>query len=92
MIYIQRTYPAPAMLMSAKAEETRYELEQQVQAGQVKLMFDSSLYGAPDVKQTLIEIQHGKCCFCESKITHIAYGDVEHFRPKKAVQEDDGRL
>ena len=50
MIYIQRTYPAPAMLMSAKAEETRYELEQQVQAGQVKLMFDSSLYGAPDVK------------------------------------------
>ncbi len=27
-------------------------------------------------------MQHGKCAFCESKIKHIAHGDVEHFRPK----------
>ena len=44
--------------------------------------FDSSIYGHPEVKKALQEIQHGKCCFCESKITHISYGDVEHYRPK----------
>lgn len=44
--------------------------------------FDSSIYGHPDVKKALQEIQHGKCCFCESKIGHISYGDVEHYRPK----------
>ncbi len=31
--------------------------------------------------------QHGKCAFCESKITHIAYGDVEHFRPKAGYRQ-----
>ncbi len=29
-----------------------------------------------------MSIQDGKCCFCESKIGHVSYGDVEHFRPK----------
>jgi uncharacterized protein (TIGR02646 family) len=90
MIHIQRAYPAPATLTSDKAQEARAELEQQVQAGQT-LTIDSKLYGAADVKQTLKDMQHSKCCFCESKITHVAYGDVEHFRPKKAVWED-GRL
>jgi uncharacterized protein (TIGR02646 family) len=25
---------------------------------------------------------HGKCAYCESKIVHIDYGHIEHFRPK----------
>jgi uncharacterized protein (TIGR02646 family) len=25
---------------------------------------------------------HGKCAYCESAITHIDYGHIEHFRPK----------
>jgi uncharacterized protein (TIGR02646 family) len=25
---------------------------------------------------------HGKCAYCESKITHVDYGHIEHFRPK----------
>ena len=92
MIHIQRTYPAPATLTSVKAREARDELERQVQADQIKLTFDSKLYGAPDVKQTLIQMQHGKCCYCEFKLPPGYYSDVEHFRPKKAVLEDDGRL
>jgi uncharacterized protein (TIGR02646 family) len=90
MIRIQRTYPAPATLTSDKAQQARDKLERLAQAGQTQLTINSSLYGAKGVKQTLMEMQHDKCCFCESKITHIAYGDVEHFRPKKAVLEDDG--
>jgi uncharacterized protein (TIGR02646 family) len=92
MIHVQRTYPPPATLTSTKAQESRDELERLVQAGEVKLSFDSGLYGAKDVKAALQDMQHDKCCFCESQITHIAYGDVEHFRPKGAVQEDDGQL
>jgi uncharacterized protein (TIGR02646 family) len=28
---------------------------------------------------------HGKCAYCESKITHIDFGHIEHFRPKRGV-------
>lgn len=44
--------------------------------------FDSAIYAHETVKQALLEAQHGKCAFCESKFAHISYGDVEHFRPK----------
>jgi uncharacterized protein (TIGR02646 family) len=44
--------------------------------------FDSKIYGHTNVKEMLIKLQDNKCCFCESKIGHISYGDVEHFRPK----------
>jgi uncharacterized protein (TIGR02646 family) len=49
--------------------------------------FDSKLYGHETVKRSLVQAQHGKCCFCEAKITHIAYGDVEHFRPKVGYRQ-----
>lgn len=49
--------------------------------------FDSGIYGHSSVKTALSAAQHGKCAFCESKVRHIAYGDVEHFRPKAASQQ-----
>lgn len=50
--------------------------------GKKKFEFDSNIYGSKSVKTALIKAQHGKCFLCESRITHISYGDVEHFRPK----------
>ncbi|RYY20562.1 MAG: hypothetical protein EOO04_19800 [Chitinophagaceae bacterium] len=50
------------------------------------LTFDSDVYGDPTVKQALIADQHGKCCFCEATFSDNSYGDVEHFRPKKAYK------
>ena len=47
--------------------------------------FNSSIYGHSHVKEALIEAQHGKCCFCESKV--FEDGDVEHFRPKSASKQ-----
>ncbi|OJT16818.1 hypothetical protein BO221_47805 [Archangium sp. Cb G35] len=44
--------------------------------------FEPGIYAHETVKQALLEAQHGKCAFCESKVAHISYGDVEHFRPK----------
>lgn len=54
--------------------------------------FDSAIYGHADVKQALIIMQYGKCCFCESKIHHISYGDVEHYRPKAGWVQDNEKL
>lgn len=39
-------------------------------------------YKHPRNKQALSDSSHGKCMYCESKITHIDYGDVEHIKPK----------
>jgi len=55
-----------------------------------KVEFDSALYGHEDIKKALIKAQFDKCCFCEAKVTHIAYGDVEHFRPKAAYRQEKG--
>ena len=57
--------------------------------GTRKFEFDKSIYGHETVKKMLILAQHGKCFLCESKITHIAYGDVEHFRPKAAYCQSE---
>lgn len=33
-------------------------------------------------KDGLIKESHGKCAYCEANFSSVAYGDVEHFRPK----------
>lgn len=40
-------------------------------------------YRHADIKQALVDETHGKCAYCESKLRHITYGDVEHIIPKK---------
>lgn len=57
-------------------------------SGAKKFDFDSNIYRHHTVKEVLIDAQHGKCAFCESKITHISYGDVEHFRPRGGYCQD----
>lgn len=39
-------------------------------------------YGHKSIKRALVEMFHGKCAYCESKIVHVDYGHIEHFRPK----------
>ena len=36
----------------------------------------------PDVKAAVIAETAEKCAFCESKMRHVAFGDVEHVLPK----------
>ena len=40
-------------------------------------------YAHPDIKSALSRETHGKCAYCESKVLHVTYGDVEHIVPKK---------
>lgn len=40
------------------------------------------VYGHIMVRKVLLKMFRGKCAYCESKITTIYNGDIEHFRPK----------
>lgn len=59
------------------------------ESGKKKFEFDSKIYGNKSVKNALVKAQHGKCFFCESKFTHVSFGDVEHFRPKGGFRQNN---
>lgn len=85
MIRIHKRTAVPTALARRGGVATA-ALVRKAQAGAVDFTFRSSLYGHATVKEALFEAQHDKCAFCESKIRDVAYGDVEHFRPKAAVE------
>ncbi|MCW3106499.1 MAG: hypothetical protein JWQ09_1005 [Segetibacter sp.] len=96
MISIRKkaTAPVPGILQTKGKRETealkvRFDNGERDFSGKD---FDSSIYGNKEVKDALITIQNYKCCFCESKIGHISYGDVEHFRPKAGWVQDDEQM
>ena len=41
-------------------------------------------YKHPDNKRALQDASHGKCMYCESQVSHVYFGDVEHIKPKAA--------
>ncbi|MCI1037991.1 HNH endonuclease [Pseudomonas putida] len=43
-------------------------------------------YKHPDNKKALEDASHGKCMYCESKVTHVYFGDVEHIKPKAVTK------
>lgn len=51
---------------------------------------DFKVYKEDAVKELLHEIFGGHCAYCESRYSHVVKMDVEHYRPKGAVAEDDG--
>lgn len=53
-----------------------------IASGAVILDGDKNKYRHPEIKAVLIKETNGKCAYCESKLLHIAYGDVEHIVPK----------
>ncbi|MBB3971855.1 endonuclease [Hansschlegelia beijingensis] len=51
--------------------------------------FPFAVYKAAEVKGRLEDLFHGKCAYCETVYASSAPVDVEHFRPKAAVEGDD---
>src|SRR4030095_3789537 len=49
-------------------------------------------YRDPDLKRHLVRESHGKCIYCESKITHVYFGDVEHIKPKAVFPRERLRV
>jgi hypothetical protein len=63
-----------------------WKQEHEVSRAGEHLPVDPSLYCA--LKQSLVEYFIGKCAYCESEFSTVAWGDVEHYRPKRAVSEE----
>ena len=55
-----------------------------IDTSQVKVRKIWKLY-----KRRFAEAQHGRCGYCDRKITDTQHGDVEHYRPKGRVDEID---
>lgn len=94
MIRIRKKEAAPIPeILKNKGEEEVRKLKKEYDEGKREFgsnIFNSKIYGHIDVKEALIKSQDYKCCFCESHIGHIGYGDIEHFRPKAGwVQNDE---
>lgn len=81
MIQIDKPEKSPAILETKGAEEYS-KMCRAYDEGTRKFKFDGDIYGHPEVKQLLYEIQSEKCVFCETNFTHDSPGDIEHFRPK----------
>jgi len=58
-------------------------------SGVKKFEAKSSIYNSEHVRLALISLQHGKCCYCETKDVR-SNTDVEHYRPKAAYSETFG--
>lgn len=76
---------------NSKGHQATEALKRDHDEGKKSFVFDNNIYGHYEVKSTLVEkVQHKKCCFCESFVSHISHGDIEHFRPKGGYQNTPG--
>ena len=97
MIRIKRPPNPPEVLRKKGEPETRENCEaydrcpEDYGSGTETFSFKKQIYGGTSLKQELLQTQHGKCCYCESKFEATSPGAVEHFRPKGAVSQERGR-
>ena len=97
MIAVQRTSP-PQILSKlggrwlrvlqtainelAKVQNDPQATKQDIRHARRKKENAQNKYRHREIKNRLVEMCHGKCAYCESKITVITYGHIEHFYPK----------
>lgn len=79
MIKVKRT-ACPEVLQLGLTQESRGESETRVNIESGRRVFKA--YADKTVRKALKAMFHGKCAYCESRITTIYSGDIEHFRPK----------
>ncbi len=46
-------------------------------------------YQNSEIKEALEKETYGKCAYCESKLKHISFGDIEHILPKNKDARPD---
>jgi uncharacterized protein (TIGR02646 family) len=90
MIQIHKRKEVPKVLVERGAKLKQKMIEDFSQGRPIPRI-DQKVFGHPTVKEALKEDQHFKCCYCEESFEHVAFGDVEHFRPKGGAKqtEDD---
>jgi uncharacterized protein (TIGR02646 family) len=71
----------PAIL-NEKAAEWTAEVQAALDAGEELSKSLKSKYNHATVKAAIVAETYGKCAYCESKMRHVAPGDIEHVVPK----------
>jgi uncharacterized protein (TIGR02646 family) len=74
-------------LLKARRAYERSKGAARTKTGKAVLLAEEK-YRHREVKAALVALFHGKCAFCESKITHVDYGHIEHYRPKSRFPEE----
>jgi uncharacterized protein (TIGR02646 family) len=88
MIQVTRTKKPDVLVQNANNWTIEYlkakEIYENSKTTENKKIFQNieKRYNHNDVKTSLKEIFKKKCAFCESRITHVDYGQIEHFKPK----------
>lgn len=80
--------PTPKVLIDNASKWTNEYLTT-LNAGQKPSDIVAHRYNHPDIKNALEKETHGKCAYCESKIKHVEYGDIEHILPKNEDARPD---
>lgn len=95
MIRLDR--PKKPATFDTDLKEAGDQVELEYQAWQSSDESDDTAPAIPEewgkYKVYFVAAQHQKCGFCESDVVSVSPGDVEHFRPKKALREliNEGR-
>lgn len=85
MIRLTKT-AVPAILEEHWTDWTQTLLEK-CGTGEKPTQVELGRYNHPDIKNALLAETHSKCAYCESKVRHVTYGDVEHITPKSSAPE-----
>lgn len=82
---------AKAAARNANVEYLEYRRQLSLQRnGELRIeryRFKSDLWG--ELKDYLLRCFGGKCAYCEARIETVSHGEVEHYRPKAKVEEDE---
>ena len=62
------------------------ERKAEYDSGQDKFSFKLSIFSSTAVRESLIQVQHKKCCYTEAILEDISH--IEHFRPKTAIRDE----
>ena len=91
MIKIQRSYPGPVKLLQNGTRQTErdcaaYDESPEEYKSGTTCFPNKNYYNWKVVKDALMRMHHGKCCYCEKRI-ESADLHVEHFRPRGAFRQ-----
>jgi uncharacterized protein (TIGR02646 family) len=90
MIKIKNRPKTPHTLRSKKVRDVKQRLLNKNQRGERIDATDlPSYWSESDIKDALWNMHNGKCCYCERKRDMKRESDVEHFRPKLNVANDN---
>jgi uncharacterized protein (TIGR02646 family) len=90
VIKVRRPRRVPPILIGPKAVKEQADAKTHYGGG-AKGEFKFKVYGDRSVRDALELLFRSKCAYCETRIGAADESEIEHWRPKGAVKEDDGR-